>query len=167
MPIRDCFDWWLMWKSPGRLWVGLSLGRWSWAVQRKVAEHERMRVSNKHSSMAPVWVPSPSFLSNRLWPGSVSQINLFQPHDVFGESICHSKENVRRPTSLFYLALVSYGWDHEEGTSDVSPTREISQVFQLTEGAQDSRCAVLTSSTIMGEHFQFGGDYGQSGWDGF
>jgi hypothetical protein len=45
----------------------------------------------------------------------------------------------------------------------VSPTREISQVFQLTEGAQDSRCAVLTSSTIMGEHFQFGGDYGQSG----
>lgn len=85
-----------------------------------------------------------------LWPKIISQINFFLSRAVFSENICRSNGNVRIPTSLSYLALMSCGWENEEVTSDTSPARDTSQVCWLTEGTQDSKWAVLTSSTITG-----------------
>lgn len=67
------------------------LGRWSWAVQEKLAEHEPV---SEPASSIPLWlliqepacVPALTSLS-KFWPGNTSQIYHFLPSVAFGQNV--------------------------------------------------------------------------------
>jgi hypothetical protein len=113
--VRECLDWWLMWKGIAHCgwYYPYNKTSWAWSSEQASEQHSSMV-----SVLVSVWVPSLTSLSDGLWPVTLSQINaLLQSPVAFVQEVffffffffCHSNRKETRTDYEMAASILPLG----------------------------------------------------------